>query len=129
MHLNRITCRSLIVLLALSVTGCQSAAMSSDLLGGLGRCREAQSRELERRLGEMYAVGGPEMGLQAYLQAQHMRTRRVHVEVGNAVIYGEARAYAAVFHDCNTAYLIHWRADAAGKLTELSASAQDSGCL
>ena len=103
--------------------------MSSDLLGGLGRSREAQSKELARRLSERYAVGGPEMGLRAYLQAQHMRTRRVPVEVGNAVIYGEARAYAAVFHDCNTVYFVQWRADAAGKLTELTADAQDSGCL
>lgn len=123
------TRRPLIALVAVLLAGCQSAAMSSDLLGGLGRSRDVQSRELARRIGERYAVGGPEMGLQAYLQAQHMRTRRVPAEVGDAVIYGEATAYAAVFHDCNTVYSVRWRADAAGKLTELNADAQDSGCL
>lgn len=90
---------------------------------------EAQSREIARRLGERYRVGGAESGLESYLRAQHMKTRRVDAEVGTSVIYGEAVAYATSVRDCSTVYFIQWRADASGKLTELDAKAGDSGCL
>lgn len=118
------------VLCALTTSGCQSAATRSALLSELGpQPYEAQSEEMMRRLGERHWIGGPESGLETYLQGQHMKTRRAHVEVRNAVIYGEAVAYATVFRDCSTVYFVHWRADASGKLTELNATAGDSGCF
>lgn len=80
------------------------------------------------RVGWGRDIGGGG-GLESYLRAQHMKTRRVHAEVGTSVIYGEAVAYATSVHDCSTVYFIQWRADASGKRTELDAKASDSGCL
>jgi hypothetical protein len=120
---------ALIVILA-GLAACSDHLPATALFQGVeGRDPAAGEQLIRDRLGQRFAVGRPEAGLDAFLHAQGMKTRRqADTPTPGLPIYGEASVRGAGV-PCPRVAMVIWRADAGGVIRSLSVLYKQATCV
>lgn len=114
--------------IAASVNG--APAPEAPLLRDVTRLGYEEGKALiERRVREAYPIGSSDAGLLNYLTSQGLAgTRRIVPGNVDNPVFGQTRL-TLNRTACNAVVGVDWRADAAGRITEIVAIYSDTGCL